>query len=154
MKKFILLALAFANTAFAAEVTVLEAQLPYVDSFYSRSDASFQMDKTSGQGFALVEVYEDRRIEICHYDQWGRCFPQRNPMPWMIFSQKVKIEGLNLVEKKIVYKGAEGEILCGKMTVSRVFKRPVVKLNGNCKLHSRISGSFNNSKITVTLKTK
>ena len=148
----LLIASSFAN---AAEVLVMERVVPVMSSnFYSWADARFHMDTTTGEGFVKVSVTEDRWIMGGHYDSNGRYYPRRMPMPMTVFSDTVKVDGLMMMDKKVIYRGAEGDVECGTMGVSRVFKIPTLYLNGNCSLSARLSGHWNQRSLTVTLKTK
>ncbi len=156
MKKFILAAFVLCTSVvFAAEVTVMNEPVQLMSSNFAMVDARFYMDQTTGEGFVKVTVTEERMTYGRGYcDQFGRCYPQQMPMPYVIFEESAKIEGLMLMDDKVIYQGAEGDIDCGKMGVSRVFKKPTIFLNGNCKLSGRISGNWNDSKVVVVLKTK
>jgi hypothetical protein len=163
MKKFLLAALVLVSTvAFAGEtVTVLDQQLSGSGNYMTSVDARFQVDQDTAEGFVDVTVTEERPDYggynggmFC--DQWGRCYPRRMPMPMpvVIFSQKVKVEGLMLMGDKVMYHGAEGNVECGTLGVSRVFRRPTIYLNGNCKLSGNVTGNYRNTRVVVTLKTK
>lgn len=156
MKKLILAALVLCTSmVYAAEVVVMNEEIRLMSNNFTSVDARFHMDQTTGEGFVKVTVTEERQEYggvMC--DHYGRCFPQRMPMPYVIFEDSAKIEGLMLMGDKVVFHGAEGDVDCGKMGVSRVFKKPTLFLNGNCKLSGRVSGRFNDSKVVVVLKTK
>ncbi len=139
----------------AAEVTVLEAEVPRLESFNTMVDSRFQMNQSTGEGFVRVTVTENRpHWGGGHYDQWGRHFPHRTEIPVLVFQDTVKVDGLMLMNDEVVYHGAEGDVVCGKMGLSRIFKRPTIYLNGNCKLTGRLSGPSYHKKVIVTLKTK
>lgn len=164
MKKFLFASLLMlaAISAFAAEVVVLEKDLGGMSNYPTSVDVRFQVDQNTTEGFADVTVYEERPDYggynrgpvMC--DQWGRCYPQHMPMPIpvVIFSQKVKIEGLMLMGDAVMYHGAEGNVDCGKLGVSRIFRKPTIYLNGNCKLTGKVTGNWRNSRLTVKLLTK
>ena len=169
MKKMIVIAmLAVASFANAAEVNLLAADIGYVDSFNSNVDARFYIDTDSGQGFAKVAVTESRIV----YDNFPHpypgpvrcdpfgCYPgpHHRPMPTTmtrtVFEKTVKIEGLMMMGKQVVYQGAEGNVDCGKMGVSRVFKKPTFFLSGNCNLDGRLISTHTGNKVIVNFKTK
>ncbi len=156
MKKFILAALVLCTSAvYAADVVVMDEPIQLMSNNFATVDARFHMDQTTGEGFVKVTVTEERMTYgggMC--DHYGRCYPQRMPMPYVIFEESAKIDGLMLMDDKVIFHGAEGDVDCGKMGVSRVFKKPTIFLNGNCKLSGRVSGRFNDSKVVVVLKTK
>lgn len=156
MKNFLIAALvSFSSFAFSSEVILMERTVPVMSSSYhSYADARFHMDMQTGEGFVKVSVTEDRWMSGGYYDSNGRWYPHRVPMPMTVFSDTIKVDGLMLVDKKVIYQGAEGEVECGKMGLSRVFKVPTLYLNGNCSLSSRLSGGWNNRTLTVTLSTK
>lgn len=158
MKKFILLALIVASSIVnAAEVVVMEANLPVSSGMRSLVDSRFYMDTKTGEGFVKAAVSEER-MEYpggywCSYDPYGRCIPtSRGPVMThvQVFKASKKIEGLMLMGDQAIYHSAEGNVVCGTMGVSRIFKVPTLYLSGNCKLVSSIV----NNKLTVTLKTK
>ena len=159
MKKFFIAALVLATTVVnAAEITVLEAQLPTVDGRSTMTDTRFYINTKTMEGFAKVSVSEQRYVytDGCTWDASGRCFPSRHrtPVIEVIFQETVKIDNLMLMGDKVIFHGAEGDVDCGTMGVSRVLKVPTLYLSGNCQLTSRVVGTRNNSKIVVKLNTK
>ena len=156
MKKLILAFLVLSvSIVHAAEVTILEAEVPRLESFNTMVDSRFQMNQSTGEGFVQVTVTENRpQWGGGHYDQWGRHYPHRTEMPVVVFQDTVKVDGLMLMNDEVVYHGTEGDVICGKMGLSRIFKRPTIYLNGNCKLTGRLSGRTFQKKVIVTLKTK
>ena len=154
MKKFILAALLVCSSAFADEVTVMDEGLPGIGQYYTTVDARFHMDQATGEGFVKVYVTEERPGLGGHYDSNGRWYPNRMPMPVTIFSETVKVDGLMLMGDRVMFHSPEGDVDCGKMGVSRVFKRPTIYLNGNCSLSGELKGRWSNSRVVVTLKTK
>lgn len=164
MKKMILAALALCTAfAFAGEVTVLEKEIR-VDSFRSLVDARFYIDQDTKEGFAKVAVSEERfapgpyypgpYYPGCYNNYCGGHIPRPMPIPVVVFQETVKIDNLMLMGDEVIYHGAEGSIVCGKMGVSRVFKRPTLFLSGKCDLEGRIEGGRRNSTLVVKLKTK
>ena len=147
MKKFLLLALVLgAFSAFADEVVIFDAELRSV-SFNADVDASFQMDKSTGEGNVKIVVsdviYDQNPFPgPMNCDSWGRCYPGNyRPMPRMItlLNETVRVQGLNLDGNKVMFESSTGPVQCGTMGVTRVFKRPAIFLNGNCKLSGRIT---------------
>jgi hypothetical protein len=167
MKKFLLAAIVLCSSvAFAGEVLVLDQSVMNVGNGMTSVDARFQVDKNTSEGFVDVTVTEERYVMGGGYgypgpgpmgcDRYGRCFPQRMPMPMpvTVFSQRVKVEGLMLMGDTVMYHGAEGNVDCGTLGVSRVFRKPTIYLNGNCKLSGHVTGNYNNTRVVVKLKTK
>ncbi len=156
MKKFILAALVLCTSmVYAAEVVVMNEDIRLMSNNFTSVDARFHMDQTTGEGFVKVTVTEERPdYGGGYYDHMGRWYPNRMPMPVVIFQESAKIDGLMLMDDKVIYHGAEGDVDCGKMGVSRVFKKPTIYLSGNCKLSGNISGRYNDTKVVVVLKTK
>lgn len=167
MKKFLIASLLMVSavSAFAAEVVVLDKELGGMSNYPTSVDARFQVDQNTSEGFVDVTVYEERpdyngwnNRGPMACDQFGRCFPQPMPMPRtmpvVIFSQKVKVEGLMLMGDAVMYHGADANVDCGKLGVSRIFRKPTIYLNGNCKLTGTVSGNWRNSKVVVKLLTK
>ena len=156
MKKFLFSALILATSIVnAAEVTVLDTEVPLLQTFDTFVDTRFHMDQTSGEGFVKVTVSENR-IEYNggYYDHMGRWYPTRTTVPVVVFQETVKVDGLNLIEDQVIFQAEEGEVNCGKMGVSRIFKKPTIYLNGNCKLSGKITGKWERSRVVVKLKTK
>jgi hypothetical protein len=164
MKKFLVAFLVLASMAVnAAEVVVLEAELPVINRAGALVDTRFYMDLKTGEGFVKAAVSEQRYTDFpgntwCSYDQWGRCIPNQRPFPTpiqvLVFSDTVKVEGLMLMGDQAVYTGAEGNVICGTIKPSRILKVPTLYLSGNCDLDGKIVKNGNNSKLVVTLKTK
>lgn len=163
MKKILVASslLVSAVSAFAAEVVVLDKQIPTTARYMTTADARFQVDQNTSEGFVDVTVTEERSMYNPYpgpigCDQWGRCHPNRMPMPMpvVIFSERVKVEGLMLMGETVMYHGADANVDCGRLGVSRVFRKPTIYLNGNCKLKTEITGNFANQRVVVKLKTK
>lgn len=169
MKKVLALALVLGSAlANAGDVTVLDAEVRLRHGFYrTDADASFQMDKASGEGFVKVSVMQERTIVI--HNPFPAPFPgdYRHPYPYpyprypqtttervRVFDDMVRVEGLSLNGDKVVFQAAEGEVECGTLGVSRVFKVPTIYLNGNCKLTSRVVDVNSNPRVVVKLITK
>ena len=164
MKKIILLALILgASFAQATEVTILESDVD-VMSFRAFSDARFQIDQNTQEGFVKVTVSEER--PVIDYNGGGfpgpfpgghNPYPRWNPTPMMVvvFKETVKVDGLMLIGDKVIYHAKEGSVECGTMGVGRIFKRPTLFLSGKCVLSSTLKQlSHRESKVVVTLKTK
>lgn len=149
MKTFLLsLVLATVSSAYAEVVTILEERVPGV-SYNSRVSTKFYMNTTTGEGNATVTVTNTtndfpRFPGPIGCDQWGRCYPDRNPMPTprttVLFEKTVPVRGLNLVNKRMIFSGNSGDTDCGYLGRSRVFNRPTLFLNGKCKLTGRLMG--------------
>ena len=60
------------------------------------------------------------------------------------------IPGLMLNQDVLTYTSAAGPVDCGTMGVTRIFKRPVLNLNGDCKLVTKRVGN----KVQLLLITK
>lgn len=154
MKKFVI-ALAFSMArAFAAEVQIMDTAVPVLMS-HATADSRFQMDSTTGEGSVVVTVTEQRWTEMGgYYDQWGRYYPNRVSMPVVVFKDSVRVEGLALHGDQVIYAGRDGDVNCGRLGQSSVLRRPTIFLTGKCKLKSKLTGNWNNSRITVTMTTK
>ena len=148
MKKLILAALALtASTVFASEVVVLDKDVQYYNDAHFQISTRFYMDQESGQGYVKAFVAERRS----QYRGRGESEVSYHT----IFSDTVKVDGLVLMGDQAVYQGAEGNVVCGTMGTSRVFKVPTLYLTGNCNLDSTfVKVSRGTRKLTVTLKTK
>lgn len=163
MKKFFIASLLMisAVSAFAAEVVVLDQPVASIGNGMTLVDARFQVDQNTTEGFVDITVTEERYMGSPYpgpmgCDQWGRCYPQRMPMPMpvVVFSQRVKVDGLMLMGDSVMYHGADANVDCGRLGVSRIFRKPTIYLNGNCKLEGRVTGNYSNTRVVVKLKTK
>lgn len=151
MKKLMIASLILgASLVQAAEVTVLEANVRSLETYYPRVHTQFHMDQTTGEGFAKVSVIEDRPYLDWRYNRGGHRVPEHTTRPVVVFQDTVKIDGLMLMDKEVIYHGEDGDVVCGTMGLSRIFRRPTIYLSGNCKL----SGSMSRNQLTVKLKTK
>lgn len=155
MKKFIALLVLSMASAFAAEVQIMDEALPIMSSFNSSVDSRFQVDKTTGEGSVVVTVSEQRWTDMGSMcDQWGRCYPNRVNMPYIVFSKSAKVEGLSLHGDQIIYAGEAGDVNCGRLGESSVLRRPTIFLSGKCKLSSKITGNWSTSRVNVMMTTK
>lgn len=158
-KMFFAALLVAASLANAAEVTVLEAALPAARAFRTDVDAHFFMDTDTREGFVNVTVTEERTVYRPHHSgscPLGSCFPDAFPVTITrtIFRDTVEVEDLTLMDNKIVFQAAEGEVECGTLGTSRVFKRPTIYLSGKCELNGKVVDTNEGTKVIVTLKTK
>ena len=156
MKRFIVSLLAFSMaSAMATEVQILDVALPLINTQESSARAKFQMDKTTGEGSVVVSVSEMRWTDFGGgYDQWGSWYPDRIKIPFIVFSDSVKVEGLALHGDQVIFAGAEGDVNCGRLGQSSVSSRPTIYLSGKCKLSTKITGTWSNARLQVTMNTK
>lgn len=145
MKMFILAALVLTSSiVYAEQIVVMEAKI--TGSLGSNLDVetNFYMDQTTGQGHVKARV---KQIMRTHPREGG-------PSHVTVFSDKVSVPNLVLMGNDAVYQGAGGNVVCGTMGVSRVFKVPTLYLNGKCVLSSVILRDGRKHKLVVTLTTK
>lgn len=172
MKTLLALFVVISTTlAFAAEVPVLDTEIRLNRNFYRTDvDARFQMDTSNGEGFVKVSVSQERTVVI--YNRFPSPYPGHYPFPGgrypypdhrfpetrterlRVFEDMVRVEGLSLVGDKVIYQGEEGEVDCGTLGVSRVFKVPTIYLTGNCKLTARVVETSSQSRVVIKLITK
>lgn len=143
MKKFILAALALtASTVYAEQVVVMQTNVPVVNNGVSEVTTYFHMDRTTGQGYVAAKV-----VESAYYGD--------GPTYMSVFSDKVSVPGLVLMGDQAVYQGADGNVVCGTMGVSRVLRKPTFYLSGKCSLSSvLLNDGGRNKKLIVTLSVK
>lgn len=153
MKMFMALFVLTISLAHAHEVTIVDT-IVHRASFDDMLTARFQMNTTTGEGNVSVTLteYQPAYPGPWGCDPYGRCYPRHRPapMPITLFQQTVRVDGLVLHGDRVVFAAPEGDVECGKLGVSRVFKRPTIYLSGKCELISQINGN----RITVKLKTK
>lgn len=156
MKTFVIALLALSASAFAADIPVMDAALPVMDTYNAQVDARFQMDTTTGEGSVVVTVSEMRWTTMGGgYDQWGHWYPgPRVQMPVVIFKQSAKVDGLALHGDQVVYAGRDGDVNCGRLGQSTVLHRPTIYLSGKCNLNGSITGNWSNAHLSVIMNTK
>jgi hypothetical protein len=173
MKKFFAASLLCLSVmANAADVTILTTNVPATRG-NTTVETRFSVDTVMKETFAKVEVTEaiTAYIQVCNNGGYygpggyypGRNYPGRYPHPGnyncrsvpqvrynSILTDKVKIEGMTMNGDEVIYQGAEGDVVCGKMGKSRVFRVKTFFLSGKCELVGKIA----NGKLTVKFKTK
>lgn len=156
MKKLFFLVLVIVTSfAQAAEVEVMNANIPRLSFERSFVDTRFYMNTKTGEGFVQAKVSQELMIRSnCPNPNWQACWPTSGRDIVTVYADTAKIEGLMLMGDQAVYQGAEGNVVCGTMGVSRVFKVPTLYLNGNCKLNGKIVRTNTETKLVVTLTTK
>ncbi len=168
---FVVLASAFAQ---AADVTLLSTDLPVTRGQLS-VDTKFHIDTDMKEGFAKISVEEQFTVYVrnCYnggyYGPRGPGFPRPYPGPnypgsycqtipqtqyRTIMTDKVKIPGLTMNGDEVIYQGADGDVVCGTMGRSRVFRVPTFYLSGKCELVGRVLRGSGSNKLIVTFKTK
>lgn len=126
MKRLVILTLALVSTLANAEVVkIVDTTLSHNGS--TSTFSRFFMDQNSGEGYA--------QIATTYYPA------SSDEVPEVIFSKTVKIENLMLMGDQAVYRGTEGDVNCGTLTVSRIFKKPTLILTGNCSFKSNTVGN-------------
>ncbi|MBY0515441.1 MAG: hypothetical protein K2P81_00930 [Bacteriovoracaceae bacterium] len=167
-----LIVLSASAFAHATTMTVLETNLPVTRGFQS-VDTKFYIDTDMKEGFAKVAVSEQITVYVqeCNYGGgYGGGYPipgrggygggYPGPIPYCrtipqtqyrsILTDKVKIEGMTMNGDDVIFQGAEGDVVCGTMKKSRVFRVPTLYLSGKCDLN----GTIRNNMLTVTFRTK
>ena len=71
-----------------------------------------------------------------------------------VLTNKVKIEGVTMNGDEVIFQGADGDVVCGTMGRSRVFRVPTFYLSGNCSLSGKISLENGVQKLTVKFSAK
>lgn len=155
MKKFILLSLVLTSfTAFATEViTILDTRIAPSYEMHTTS-SKFYVDTKSGLGYAKVAVDEIQREVFpgpVRCDEFG-CYPDRQPtqITRRVFSEQVMIAKLRLENKEMIYTTEDGEVNCGRLGTSRIFKIPTIYLSGKCVLRETLN--YDRLKVTLTIK--
>lgn len=166
MKKFMIASLVLASAAFAqaAEVTVLSTNIPATRG-PTTVDTKFYIDTEMKEGFAKFSV-EERYTVYVRVCNSGPSYPGPRPYPGnycrtvpqthyrTILTDKVKIEGMTMNGDEVIYQGAAGDVVCGTMGRSRVFRVPTFYLSGKCDLDGKVVRTNTGNLLTVTFKTK
>lgn len=172
MKSFMIASLVLASSAFAqaSNVTILETKLPATRG-YTTVDTKFYIDTDMKEAFAQISVDEQVTVYVrdCNY---GPSYPgprgPRYPQPYpgrycqtypqtrinTVLTDKVKIEGMTMNGDDVIYQGAEGDVVCGTMGRSRVFRVPTFYLSGKCDLVGKIVKVNGSDLLTVKFVTK
>jgi hypothetical protein len=165
MKTVIIASLVLASTAFAqaSEVTILARNVPATRG-YTKVNTKFHVDMK--EAFAKISVNEEVTVYVrnCNYGPKNPRYPQpyhgrycqTYPQTQIntIFSDKVKIEGMTMNGDDVIYQDAEGDVVCGTMGRSRVFRVPTFYLSGKCDLVGKIMTQNVVQKLTVKFVTK
>lgn len=179
MKTVIIATLVLASAAFAqaSDVTVLTTNLPATRGI-TTVDTKFHIDTNMKEAYAKINVDEQTTILVqdCSGGNYGggygggypypgprypgpsypgrycRTFPQTQYRS--ILSDKVKIEGMTMNGDDVIYQSAEGDVVCGTMGKSRVFRVPTFYLSGKCDLVGTIYNENGVSKVSVKFITK
>lgn len=154
MKTLALALMLISTSALANEVTLLVKTLPITRGLPSVS-SKFSIDTDMKEGFAKVLVTEQyiEYVQRCNgggYPTGPICTTYPETRYNTVLTEKVKIEGMTTNGDDVIYQGTEGDVLCGTMKLSRVFRVPTLYLTGKCVLESRIS----NNSVVVKFKTK
>lgn len=174
MKTVIIATLSFASMAFAqaSDVTVLTTNLPATQG-HTSVDTKFHIDTEMKEAFAKINVNEAITIYVqdCSGNggYYGPGYPYPGPYrPYpgnycrsvpqtsyrSILTDKVKIEGMTMNGDDVIYQSANGDVVCGYMGKSRVFRVPTFYLSGKCDLVGKIVNVNGANRLTVTFRTK
>jgi hypothetical protein len=170
MKTLIIASIVLASSAFAqaSDVTILSANLPATRG-YTTVDTKFFVDTEMKEAFAKINV--DEQVTVMVRDCSGGYGPGGRPYPGpgypgrycrtipqtqyrTLFSDKVKIEGMTMNGDDVIYQSAEGDVVCGTMGRSRVFRIPTFYLSGKCDLVGSIVRENGGNKVSVRFVTK
>lgn len=153
MKSLMLALLLISTSAFANEITLLTTTTPISRGFQSVS-SKFSIDTDMREGFAKIVVSEQYTVYVQRcgggYPSGPICTTYPETMYRTVLTEKVKIEGMTMNGDDVIFQGSEGDVLCGTMRPSRVFRIPTLYLTGKCVLESRIR----NNNLVVKFKTK
>lgn len=182
MKNLILASIVLASSvvANAAEVTVLKADLPAIRGS-AAIETRFYIDTEMKEAYANITVDEQETIYVrdCSYGGYnggyrgpgypggyrGPGYPYPgNPVPYCrtipqtrsntVLTNKVKIADVTMNGDEVIYQGAEGDVVCGTMGRSRVFRVPTFYLSGNCSLDGKVVTENGQKVLVVKFKTK
>jgi hypothetical protein len=78
----------------------------------------------------MKEVFANVEVN----DKIATTFPSPYIKIMTILSDKVKIEGMTLNGDEVIYQAPEGDVVCGRMGKSRVFRVSTLLLSGKCNL--------------------
>jgi hypothetical protein len=161
MKKLFIATLLLTATvlAQAAEVTLVSTKL---DSILGSTNVltKFQINTEMKEAFAKIEVDEalTTYIPVCTGGGYPYPAPVCRSVPQVtirtIFAETVKIEGMTMNGDEVIYQGQNGDVVCGKMGISRIFKRPTFFLSGKCSLEGNVQFVNGIKKLTVKFITK
>lgn len=172
MKTMIIASLVLASSAFASEITLLSKDLPATRGT-AVVETKFHIDQDMKEGFAKISVEDAFTVFVtqCNGGYYGPGRGPYRPYPGpnypgsycrqipqteyrTLLTDKVKIEGMTMNGDEVIFQGAEGDVVCGKMGRSRVFRVPTFYLSGKCELVGKVVRELGVNKLTVTFKTK
>lgn len=144
MMKFIVSALfLICASAQAVELKVLDSEIPGLRwSKRLHVSTSFYVDQVTNEGFAKVVVTKERFHVGPNGCVNSVCAPgpiDYGPQYELVYSDLVKVEGLTLVDKKLVFQGEGETVECATFGLSRVLKRPTLYLSGKCDLEGYLA---------------
>ncbi len=178
MKTLFIASIVLASSAFvqASDVTILSTNLPATRGS-TAVDTKFIVDTEMKEAFAKINV--DEQVTVLVQDCSGGYYgPGPGPRPYPgprypgpsypgrycrtipqtqyrnIFSDKVKIEGMTMNGDDVIYQSAEGDVVCGTMGKSRVFRIPTFYLSGKCDLVGSTYQENGVNKVSVRFVTK
>lgn len=181
MKNFIIasLMLTSAFAAHAANVTILSTTLPATRG-YTTVDTRFYIDTDMKEAYAEFKVEEQETFYVrdCSYRGGygpgypypggyrgpGYPYPHPYPAPYCrdipqtryntVLTDKVKIEGITMNGDDVIYQGNNGDVVCGTMGKSRVFRVPTFYLSGKCNLDGKVTIQNGQKVLVVKFITK
>jgi hypothetical protein len=183
MKNLILASIVLASSvvANAAEVTVLKADLPAIRGA-AAIETRFYIDTEMKEAYADIAVEEQATVYVreCSYvgggygGYNGPGFPggyrgpgypyPGNPVPYCrtipqtrsntVLTNKVKISDVTMNGDDVIYQGADGDVVCGSMGRSRIFRVPTFYLSGKCSLDGKVVSENGKNVLVVKFKTK
>ncbi len=122
MKKLVLVTSLFASLAVsAAELKVMD--LPSLEMSHGHVTTRFEIDHSSGTAGVSATVTRRR--------------PGRGGGTTYTHTRENVVPELSMVDGTLSLFVDGTTVDCGTMGVTRIFKRPVLNLNGNCDLESR-----------------
>lgn len=122
MKKLVLVTSLFASLAVsAAELKVMD--LPSLEMSHGHVTTRFEIDHSSGAAGVSATVTRKR--------------PGRGGGTSYTRTHEKEVPELSMVGGTLFLNVDGVSVDCGSMGVTRIFKRPILNLNGNCDLETR-----------------
>jgi hypothetical protein len=77
-----------------------------------------------------------------------------SPRTVVVLDELIPLKDVELIDNKVIYFSPAGQIDCGTTGKTRILRRPVLKISGNCELSASFVGKKRESRILVKLIAK
>lgn len=138
--KFLFAFLLMTSVSYAAEEVVVEdvlnSEIKAETRFADRKESRFVIDFKTNEVSGELNFYNV--MQICSGSTING-MRDCSQVSRLVKQLSGKIEGLTLVDDKVIFYAQNGEVECGYVTTGRIFRNvKKLVLNGNCSLSTRV----------------